>query len=146
MKKSNNIISDWLDKYGDPEIEKQVKKEIEHINKIMKTLKEIVEKLKKHITKHDDISIHEHIGDNETYEYYSHIDWMIGDDYYGLIFKQKKGSNPRVDIPHTIDSRSALVLILMLKKIEPNINIQYAIHDFAMVDGKVKVIFNYKTI
>jgi len=23
MKKSNNIISDWLDKYGNPEIEKQ---------------------------------------------------------------------------------------------------------------------------
>ena len=40
MKKSNNIISDWLDKYGDPEIEIQVKKEIEHINnKIMKEFK-----------------------------------------------------------------------------------------------------------
>jgi hypothetical protein len=34
MKKSNNIISDWLGKYGCPEIEKQVEKEIEYINKI----------------------------------------------------------------------------------------------------------------
>ena len=34
MKKSNNNISDWLDKYGNPEIEKQVEKEIEYINKI----------------------------------------------------------------------------------------------------------------
>ena len=25
-------MSDWLDKYGNPEIEKEVKKEIEHIN------------------------------------------------------------------------------------------------------------------
>ena len=33
MKKSKNIISDWLDKYGKPEIEKQVEKEIEYINK-----------------------------------------------------------------------------------------------------------------
>ena len=32
MKKTNNIISDWLDKYGDPEIDKQVEKEIEYIN------------------------------------------------------------------------------------------------------------------
>lgn len=30
MKKSNNIISDWLDKYGDPEIDKQVEWEIEN--------------------------------------------------------------------------------------------------------------------
>lgn len=29
MKKSkNNIIDDWLDKYGDPEIEKQVKTQL----------------------------------------------------------------------------------------------------------------------
>ena len=34
MKKSNNIISNWLDKYGNPEIERQVEKEIEYINKI----------------------------------------------------------------------------------------------------------------
>ena len=27
MKKSNNIISEWLDKYGDPDIAKQVEKE-----------------------------------------------------------------------------------------------------------------------
>jgi hypothetical protein len=31
MKKSNNIISDWLDKYGDPEIDKKVEKELERI-------------------------------------------------------------------------------------------------------------------
>ena len=31
--KKNNIISDWIDKYGDPEIEKKVKKELETINK-----------------------------------------------------------------------------------------------------------------
>ena len=29
MKKSNNTISDWLKKYGNPEIEEQVEKEIE---------------------------------------------------------------------------------------------------------------------
>lgn len=30
MKKTNNIISDWLNKYGDPEIDKLVEKEIEN--------------------------------------------------------------------------------------------------------------------
>lgn len=45
MKKSNNNISDWLEKYGDPEIEKQVEKEIEHINKIKKIMKTIAEQL-----------------------------------------------------------------------------------------------------
>lgn len=34
MKKSNNTISNWLEKYGNSEIEKQVEKEIEYINKI----------------------------------------------------------------------------------------------------------------
>jgi hypothetical protein len=34
MKKSNNIISDWLEKHGNPEIEKQVEEEIKYINKI----------------------------------------------------------------------------------------------------------------
>src|SRR5690554_876405 len=34
MKKSNNIISDWLEKYGNPEIDFQVEKEIEYINKM----------------------------------------------------------------------------------------------------------------
>lgn len=29
MKKSNTIITDWLDQYGDPEIEKQAEKELE---------------------------------------------------------------------------------------------------------------------
>lgn len=29
MKKSNNTISDWLNKFGDPEIDKKVEKEIE---------------------------------------------------------------------------------------------------------------------
>lgn len=29
MKKSNNTISDWLKKYGNPEIDEQVEKEIE---------------------------------------------------------------------------------------------------------------------
>ena len=33
MKKSNNIISDWLDKFGDPEIDKKVEMELEKINK-----------------------------------------------------------------------------------------------------------------
>jgi hypothetical protein len=33
MKKSNNIISDWLDKYGDPEIDKKVEMELEKITK-----------------------------------------------------------------------------------------------------------------
>ena len=37
MKKSNNTISDWLKKYGNPEIEEQVEKEIEWItNKVHK--------------------------------------------------------------------------------------------------------------
>ena len=36
MKKTNNIISEWLDEYGDPEIEKQVEEEIKHINKMKK--------------------------------------------------------------------------------------------------------------
>ena len=36
MKKSNNTISDWLEKYGDPEIDKQVEEEIKYINKIKK--------------------------------------------------------------------------------------------------------------
>jgi hypothetical protein len=30
MKKSNNNISDWLNKHGDPEIDKQVEWEIEN--------------------------------------------------------------------------------------------------------------------
>ncbi len=34
MKESNTMISDWLDKYGDPEIDKRVEKEIEKINLI----------------------------------------------------------------------------------------------------------------
>ncbi len=33
MKKSNNTISDWLDKFGDPEIDKKVEIELEKINK-----------------------------------------------------------------------------------------------------------------
>lgn len=34
MKKSNYTISNWLEKYSNPEIEKQVKEEIKYINKI----------------------------------------------------------------------------------------------------------------
>jgi len=48
MKKSNNNISDWLDKYGDSEIEKQVEKEIEYINKIEMLKSKIKEYCKKH--------------------------------------------------------------------------------------------------
>jgi hypothetical protein len=33
MKKSNNIISDWLDKFGDPEIDKKVEMELEEMIK-----------------------------------------------------------------------------------------------------------------
>ena len=29
--KKNNIISDWLDKYGDPEIDKRVEQQLENI-------------------------------------------------------------------------------------------------------------------
>lgn len=36
MKKSNNNISNWLDKYGDPEIDKKVETEIDHINRKLK--------------------------------------------------------------------------------------------------------------
>lgn len=31
----NNIISDWLDQYGDPEIDKRVELEAEIINKMI---------------------------------------------------------------------------------------------------------------
>ncbi len=48
MKKSNNIISDWLDKYGDHEIEKQVQKEIEYINKIEMLKSKVKEYCKTH--------------------------------------------------------------------------------------------------
>lgn len=34
MKESNTIITDWLDKYGCPEIDSQVEREIEKINLI----------------------------------------------------------------------------------------------------------------
>jgi hypothetical protein len=34
MKESNTMISDWLDKYGCPEIYKQVEREVEKINLI----------------------------------------------------------------------------------------------------------------
>jgi hypothetical protein len=33
MKRSNNAISDWLDKYGDPEIDKNVEMELEKITR-----------------------------------------------------------------------------------------------------------------
>ena len=33
MKKTSNIISDWLDEYGDPEIEKKVEMKLEEITK-----------------------------------------------------------------------------------------------------------------
>jgi hypothetical protein len=39
MKETNTMISDWLDKYGCPEIEKKVEREIEKINAI-ESLKE----------------------------------------------------------------------------------------------------------
>ncbi|MCH8536116.1 MAG: hypothetical protein LAT51_13680 [Flavobacteriaceae bacterium] len=48
MKKSNNIITDWLDKYGNPEIERQVEKEIEYINKIEMLKSKIKEYCKTH--------------------------------------------------------------------------------------------------
>lgn len=37
MKKSNNIISDWLEKHGNPEIEKQAEEEIKYINEMLKS-------------------------------------------------------------------------------------------------------------
>ena len=33
MKTENNIITDWLEKYGNPKIEKQVEREVKMINK-----------------------------------------------------------------------------------------------------------------
>jgi hypothetical protein len=33
MKRSNNIIQDWLDKYGDPKIDKKMAMELEEMNK-----------------------------------------------------------------------------------------------------------------
>ncbi len=48
MKKSNNIISNWLEKYGNPEIEKQVEEEIKYINKIEMLKSKIKEYCKNH--------------------------------------------------------------------------------------------------
>ena len=48
MKKTNNIISDWLEKYGNPEIEKQVEEEIKYINKIQMLKSKIKEYCKTH--------------------------------------------------------------------------------------------------
>lgn len=48
MKKSNNIISDWLDQYGDPEIEKQVEKDAERINNVVNLKTKIKQYCKTH--------------------------------------------------------------------------------------------------
>lgn len=48
MKKSKNIISDWLEKYGNTEIEKQVEEEIKYINKIEMLKLKIKEYCKNH--------------------------------------------------------------------------------------------------
>lgn len=48
MKKSNNTISDWLEKYSNPEIEKQVEEEIKYINKIEMLKSKIKEYCKTH--------------------------------------------------------------------------------------------------
>jgi hypothetical protein len=48
MKKSNNIISDWLEKYGNPEIEKQIEEEIKYINEIEMLKLKIKEYCKTH--------------------------------------------------------------------------------------------------
>ena len=48
VKKSNNIISDWLEKYGNPEIEKKVEEEIKYINKIEMLKSKIKEYCKTH--------------------------------------------------------------------------------------------------
>lgn len=40
MKKSNNTISNWLEKYGNPEIEKQVEEEINKIEMLKSKIKE----------------------------------------------------------------------------------------------------------
>jgi hypothetical protein len=40
MKKSKNTISDWLDKYGDPEIDKKVEEELERMTNKEETLEE----------------------------------------------------------------------------------------------------------
>ena len=48
MKKSKNIISEWLEKYGNPEIEKQVEEEIKYINKIEMLKSKIKEYCKTH--------------------------------------------------------------------------------------------------
>jgi hypothetical protein len=56
----NNIISDWLDKYGDPEIDKKVEKELilkldnEQSSEIKYTEDEVRELLIKGLTHNDD--------------------------------------------------------------------------------------------
>ena len=58
MKKTNNMISDWLDKHGDPEIDKKVDSELmEMVEKLRKEhspeLKEELRKLQKKYRKED---------------------------------------------------------------------------------------------
>ena len=58
--KKNNIISDWLDKYGDPEIYKKVEKELERMTnkeepkQVKYTEDEVRELLIKGLTHNDD--------------------------------------------------------------------------------------------
>lgn len=40
MKKSNNNISDWLDKHGDPEVDKVVEQELERITQEIEKTKD----------------------------------------------------------------------------------------------------------
>jgi hypothetical protein len=47
MKQSRNTISDWLDKYRDPKIDKQVEKELEEI--IIKHQREMKTPMQEHI-------------------------------------------------------------------------------------------------
>lgn len=48
MKKSKNTISDWLEKHGNLEVEKQVEQEIKYINKVEMLKLKIKEYCKKH--------------------------------------------------------------------------------------------------
>ena len=49
MKKSKNIISDWLGKYGDPEIDKKVEEELERMTNKEESKQDFTEEYEKQL-------------------------------------------------------------------------------------------------
>ena len=91
MKKSNNIISDWLEKYGIPEIEKQVEKEIEYINKI-----EMIKSKVKEYCKIHKLKFEKYIGEgfvaSRLVDVKAGMEYMPGSDKFISIPIRKIGS------------------------------------------------------